>query len=784
MDDGSDNPQIKSEIRYTEYGIAHIRASDYRSLGFIQGYAQARDNLCKIERGMLAFRGQLSRYFGPDSPGSSLLGTGSKSLDGDLYFRSLNESKVIERLLDEPAPIGPRAEVRTIVTGYVDGFNRFLSENHDVSCKGAEWLSPMQEIDVYRRVYAVTLLMGQAFFAKAIVDVEPPNQSARVKLESRGYDRAFAHFDPVASALNLPGSNAIALGKDATANGRGISVANPHLDWDGDMRWWQNQLTIPGKLDVSGASLIGIPLVIMGHTASVGWGITTAHRSFRIAAFELELVDGSPTTYWVDGAPEEMQRRDVSVEVKRPDGALEIVTKTQWWTRYGPVAGPGGILPLPAWNAGGDGQPGRAYAIRDANANNLRMLNSLFSFNHAKSTADMLKGIRETQGVPWWTVVAADSDGQALLSQIQVLPNITDDHAKRCNTELGKVYFEAARFAILDGSRSECEFQSDGDALLPGMFGPGPSESPRLPVVQTTGYVENSNDSHWLPNASTRITGMPRIIGDEGSERDIRTRGVISEIEKQLQKSPFTREKMQDLVLSNLSHAATLALASSVDLCRSVGDHGAAASNGKHVHVGMACELLARWNGRMDATSEGALLFSRYWTHVVSAATEMGISPWAVPFDPADPVGTPNTLAVDAPFVKRALADAVEELTEASIPLDAPLGDYQSITRGGKRFPLGGGTDALGVVNLLASPFGSNGFSEPFYGSGYLHVVAFDESSCPNAVTLLSYSQSNEANSPHHLDQTELFSQKKWVKERFCETDILASPVLEVITLD
>src|SRR5262245_3860922 len=58
----------KIELRYTEYGIPHLRAASYENLGYAQGYAQARDNLCEIERSMLVFNGQLSRYFGPDLP--------------------------------------------------------------------------------------------------------------------------------------------------------------------------------------------------------------------------------------------------------------------------------------------------------------------------------------------------------------------------------------------------------------------------------------------------------------------------------------------------------------------------------------------------------------------------------------------------------------------------------------------------------------------------------------------------------------------------------------------
>jgi acyl-homoserine-lactone acylase len=106
------------------------------------------------------------------------------------------------------------------------------------------------------------------------------------------------------------------------------------------------------------------------------------------------------------------------------------------------------------------------------------------------------------------------------------------------------------------------------------------------------------------------------------------------------------------------------------------------------------------------------------------------------------------------------------------------------VTRGGRRWPIGGGTDDLAVVNAMTTSFEPAGSPERFYGSTYLHVVALDGSPCPDAVTLLGYSQSSEPGSPHHTDQTELFSRTQWVRDRFCEEDILASPELEVLTLE
>jgi acyl-homoserine-lactone acylase len=774
-------PAERVELRYTEYGIAHVRAQEYRALGFGQGYAQARDNLCKIELGMLGFKGQLSRHFGPDAPANAMAMSAPTSQISDLYFRGIVDSRIVEDLVAKPAPLGPRDEVRQLVRGYADGFNAFLDEGPAVECAGAEWLEPMTEMDVYRRVYAVTTLMDQtARFSAGIVTAEAPVASSEARRESGGYEAAMALARARVDSMALPGSNAVALGGDTTESGGGINLANPHLSWSMDMRWSVAQLTIPGKLNVSGAALIGLPLVVMGHTASVSWSITTAEKTRHHTLYELTLADDSATTYLVDGKAEAMEPRVVSIEVKRPDGALEQVTHTQWWTRYGPVLGAGSGLPLP-WSAGGAGEPGRAYAVADVNRTNMRMLNTLFAFNHARSSRDILSAIRENQGVPWWTVVAADAEGQALLSQIQVVPNVPDAMLERCSTDLGRALFASERFAVLDGSRGDCGFQTDADAVEPGIFGPGDDRHPRMPFMLTRDYVENANDSHWLPSANGRISGMPLLLGAEGTEQRLRTRGLIAEIEEQKTKAPYTRQILADAMLSNRSYAGDLVLDQAVALCRAVPDGKAQSSSGESVDVRAACDVLAGWNHAMDVDSRGALLFSRFWVKAFEMSTEAEVALWKVPFDLADPVNTPNTLDGENPFIARALADSVEELERAAIPLDAALGDHQYVVRRGKHIPIGGGTDQLGVINSMTMALDAP--DESPYGSGYMHVVAFDGTACPDAVTLLSYSQSSDATSPHHADQTELYSQKRWVRDRFCESAIQASPVLEVIQI-
>lgn len=73
--------------------------------------------------------------------------------------------------------------------------------------------------------------------------------------------------------------------------------------------------------------------------------------------------------------------------------------------------------------------------------------------------------------------------------------------------------------------------------------------------------------------------------------------------------------------------------------------------------------------------------------------------------------------------------------------------------------------------------------TEVVHGSSHIQAVSFTGGRCPDAATLLTYSQSSNPNSRHFADQTALFSAGKWVRARFCEHDILSSPDLRVVRL-
>jgi acyl-homoserine-lactone acylase len=416
---------LSAVIRYTEYGIPHIVAKDYANLGFGTGWAQATDQVCTLADGFVTVRGERSRYFGPDAAPDSSLSSAARNLSSDQYFRGVRESGTVEKLLAEPAPRGPSRQAKELMRGFAAGYNAWLKQNRitDPACRGAAWVRPVTALDVAARSFALAVLGGQGRAMEGITAAGPPTSATAPAAPPDARDTARAARELFAADSADMGSNAVAFSGATTANGRGLLLGNPHYPWQGGRRFWQSQQTIPGELNVAGGSLLGSPTVSIGHTAHVAWSHTVA-TGVTLNLHQLTLDPADPTTYLVDGVPQRMTRRTVTVPVR--GGAP--VTRTQWWTRYGPVVTSlGSSLPLP-WTAT------TAYALGDPNAANLRGADTSLGFARARGTDGVLGSLRRTQGLPWVNTVAADAAGHTLFTQSQVLPRVTDELARRCST--------------------------------------------------------------------------------------------------------------------------------------------------------------------------------------------------------------------------------------------------------------------------------------------------------------------------------------------------------------
>ncbi|MFJ6084689.1 penicillin acylase family protein [Streptomyces sp. NPDC092369] len=760
------NGGLSAEIRYTEYGIPHILAENYADLGFGTGWAQATDQVCTLADGFVTVRGDRSRFFGAEATTDQSLGTAGNNLSSDLYFRGVRQAGTVRRLLTQPAPLGPSRQAKDLMRGFAAGYNAWLKQNRttDPNCEGAAWLRPITTEDVATRFYALSVLGGQGSAVDAITGAQPPtaaDRGAPTAPDAQALIRAVRERTANADM----GSNAVAFNGDTTANGRGLLLGNPHYPWHGGRRFWQVQQTIPGELDVAGGSLLGLPTVAIGYNSKVAWSHTVSTGvPFNLTQLTLDPAD--PTVYLVDGKPERMTKRTVTVAVK---GGTPV-TRTQWWTRYGPVVNsPDGELPLP-WTTTS------AFAMNDPNASNLRFADTSLGFGKAHDTAGVLKSLGEHQGLPWVNTIAADSSGHSLFSQSQVLPRITNELAARCSTPLGKAVYPVAGIAVLDGSRGDCVLGDDADAVQAGIFGPS-----RMPTLKDAPYAENSNDSAWLTNADRPLTGYERIFGSIGTTRSPRTRGAIDAVSAMAARGDLTVRDLQRQQFANQVTIGDLAAGDTARACAALPGGVAKDKDGKEVDVSAACAVLKSWDRTANTDSRGALLFDRFWQRLLELLPDD--QQWKVPFSAADPVHTPNTLDTDAPGFATALADAVTELRAAGIPLNSTLGEHQFVVRNGTRIPVPGATEDLGVWNKIEPVWDPEhgGYTEVTSGSSHIQAVGWNDSGCPVARTLLTYSQSSNPKSPHHSDQTRLFSQEKWVTARFCEKDIRSSPALRTV---
>jgi len=449
-------------------------------------------------------------------------------------------------------------------------------------------------------------------------------------------------------------------------------------------------------------------------------------------------------------------------------GKLVDRNRALYATRHGSVFTSLLGIPLP-WT------PTTAFAMGDANAPNFRYLNHFFEVDKAQSAKEVLEVLKRNQGIPWVNTIATDDAGDALYADISVTPHVTNEQAQTCNTALGQATYAALRLPVLDGSRSACEWGSDPDSLQKGTFGPS-----HMPYLLRKDYVTNSNDSYWMAQPRQPLTGFAKIIGDEGTPRALRTRSGLGMMEEQLKKGGMKRADMERLLFGDRQYAGELTRDDVVAMCKSFPGGQAPSANGP-VAVGTACDVLAKWDVRDGLTSRGALLFRRFWTRAAASPAPVavpGYNPvWRTQFSAADPVNTPRDLNTANPLVQKAFGDALNDLRGAGIKVDDPLGRWQVDVRpDGSQTSYHGGPGGLGVFNAVAAVWDAKkGYvGQLAHGSSFIQVVAFDGDGCPDASTILTYSQSPNPASAHYTDQTRLFRAGGWVRDRFCEKDVAA----------
>ena len=753
----------QADIVWTEYGIPHISADDWGSLGYGYGYAYAQANFCVIMREYVNAAGESARYFGEDG-----------DINADLVFKLFNDDERIQRLFD-----GFPEYLQDNFRGYAAGVNRYLAETGvdnlaegEEGCRGAEWVREVDYMDVTRLLHKAVLRASSeplADFSTAVTAPQETMASATMAMPVEQLESLFAAVDRDAfrEAMDMPegseiGSNAYAVGEEASQTGSGILFGNPHFPWQGSLRFYAFKLSLGDEYNIMGGALGGVPVPVIAFNENIAWSHTVSTGS-RFTFYELTLNPENPMQYEFEGEMRDITAQTVSAERLTADGQLETVEYTFYFSHFGPIVDLGSVSPL---LAGWPNAVGSLLTYRDANLENLRGVEQWVNMGKAQDLGELKEALADI-GIPWVNTIAADRYGDAFYGDISAVPNVSINQYNSCIRGTLQTLLTDFGFVTMDGSDADCEWGNDADTA-DGVFG-----YDSLPKLETREYAANANDSYWLSNPRALLTGFSPLIGREQVEQSIRTRHTFDMAERRLQgqdglgEAGFNIDNIREMSYQATNHAAALTLDAVVAICSEVPDWSVYTIDPQNAD--RACEVLGDWDGRHQLDSIGGHVFWELWQEIANLD-----SLWSVPFSPAQPVGTPVSVSLDpenVEAIRQGLADAADELKAAGIALDLPWGEVQFDEKNGIRYGIHGGSGAMMFSVITSGLVEGEGYSNIRHGNSYMQAITWDDSECPDAYAMITYSQSTDPDSDHYADATELYSNSGWIDMPFCDDE-------------
>jgi penicillin amidase len=133
------------------------------------------------------------------------------------------------------------------------------------------------------------------------------------------------------SGLEGTGSNSWVLAGSRTTTGKPLLANDPHLKLSTPALWYFARLEAPG-LDVAGATMPGLPGVVLGQNKHIAWGFTNTGPDVQDLYLE-RIKPDDPTQYQT---PTGWARFDTRQEVIRVKGQADVALTVRS-TRHGPV---------------------------------------------------------------------------------------------------------------------------------------------------------------------------------------------------------------------------------------------------------------------------------------------------------------------------------------------------------------------------------------------------------------------------------------------------------------
>lgn len=623
-------PQVGGEITVTgieqpvevlrdTHGIPHIFAQSEADAHFALGFVHAQDRLWQMEMNRRIAAGRLAEVVGP------------AALDTDRFLRTLGIREVAEanvRALD--------ADSRRLLAAYAAGVNAFLATRpvlppefwllgitpepwSDVD--SAAWVKMLAwDLGGNWRSELLRLQLARSLPTAAIQQFLPPypgDEAIELPNLAALYGESAGPPLPGISDAPAGGSNSWVVSGAHTKSGKPLLANDPHLGLTAPGIWYFAHLHAPG-LNAIGATLPGVPGVVIGRNDRIAWSATNTGPD--VQDLYLERLDSAARYLAPEGWRPFQTRRELIHVKGAPD--VELAVRV---SRHGPVisdvvasaaaAAPRGEVLALAWTA---------LAENDAS------IAAIFRMPRARDWPEFLEATRALQA-PQQNLSYADVDGNIGFIAPGRIPVRKPENALR-------------GLAPAPGWDARYDWQGTIPfAELPRAFNP------------TGGRIVTANQKIVPPGYRHHITSEW-----QPPYRALRIAGLLDQ-SKQHERASFARMQMDVVSLPARELLPRL--------LRTEPKSAAARDALRH---------LAAWDGTMSADRREPLLFTAWWRELARAlyADELGSAfraTWS-----ERPVFTANVLAGQSKWCDDARTPATETCGELlSASLERALADVQ-----------------------------------------------------------------------------------------------------------
>ena len=344
------------EIVRNNDDVPHIFGRTDEDVYFALGFAHAQDRLWQMTMLRRTAQGRLSELFGP-----ATVKVDELMRRYDLYGLSLQSVEAQD------------AQTRRALEAYAAGVNAWIGEvNKGARGRGApEFFLFEPEIAAWAPADSIAILKLMALQLTGALQSEvlrarvslllPPERLADILPDdpSQGVaalpdyaslvpgvvpdmapvDFALGPFSPVAEPGMAGASNSWAAMPERSAAGGSLLANDPHLGLTAPTIWYLARLELQTG-GVIGGTIPGVPVVLVGRSDKLGWGLTTAYVDDQDVVIEA-LNPENRNEYQTPDGWAAFETRQSIIRVKD----AEPLTLTLRWTRNGPVL-PGGHYDL------------------------------------------------------------------------------------------------------------------------------------------------------------------------------------------------------------------------------------------------------------------------------------------------------------------------------------------------------------------------------------------------------------------------------------------------------